>query len=112
MKWDTDQYEKFQREREQPFVDLVALIDRRPRMKVIDLGCGTGELTEKLSSLLPESSVVGLDSSPDMLKKAKIPTIQKSIEQFAGDNDQYDLIFSHAALHWIPDHAALIPKLL
>ena len=43
MKWSTDQYEKFKREREQPFEDLVSLIDKRANLRVIDLGCGTGE---------------------------------------------------------------------
>jgi trans-aconitate 2-methyltransferase len=112
MKWDTEQYEKFKREREQPFVDLVALIDKRENQRVIDLGCGTGELTEKLSQILPGSKVLGIDSSPEMLKKANVPTLQKTIEEFVEETDEYDLIFSHAALHWLPDHATLIPRLL
>jgi trans-aconitate 2-methyltransferase len=112
MKWDVAQYEKFQRERELPFHDTVALIDKRPGMRVIDLGCGTGELTQKLQQLLPESNVLGLDSSAEMLRKAQIPTVQKTIEEFVEEKDEYDLIFSHAALHWIPDHATLFPKLL
>jgi trans-aconitate 2-methyltransferase len=115
MQWNAEQYEQFKREREAPFADLTALIHRRPQMRVIDLGCGTGELTVKLAALLPDSDVTGLDSSAEMLKKAPPGArfVEATIEQFAeGGGAEYDLIFSHAALHWLPDHRALIPRLL
>jgi trans-aconitate 2-methyltransferase len=111
MQWDAEQYERFKRERELPFEDLFALIRPRDNMRVIDLGCGTGELTKKLQERL-HADVLGLDSSAEMLAKAPVPTVHGSIEQFADGSDEYDLVFSHAALHWIPDHATLIPKLL
>ena len=111
MQWDVDQYERFKRERKQPFEDLFALIRPREAMRVVDLGCGTGELTLELKERL-HADVLGLDSSPEMLKKAKVPTVLGTIEGFADGNDEYDLVFSHAALHWVPDHATLIPKLL
>ncbi len=114
MKWNVEQYERFKAQREAPFTDLTALIRRRSGMSVIDLGCGTGELTTKLAALLPDSDVVGLDSSPQMLAKAAPGArfVEGSIEDFAAGNDQYDLVFSHAALHWVPDHPALFPRLL
>ena len=70
MPWNPDQYHKFQSERSAPFHDLLALVEARPRLKVIDLGCGTGELTRHLADQLPESDVTGLDSSQEMLDKA------------------------------------------
>ena len=114
MRWDADQYDRFKQERELPFEDVVALIQRRPGLRVIDLGCGTGALTQKLASLLPQADVLGIDSSAEML--AKVPgglrVAQQTIESFADGRDEYDLVFSHAALHWVDDHASLIPKLM
>ena len=114
MPWNPNQYHKFQAERSAPFFDLLALVDVRPNLKVIDLGCGTGELTRQLADKLPGSEVTGLDSSPQMLEKAAAfasPNLR--FEQ--GDQSQltgeWDLIFSHAALHWTENHAELIPAL-
>ena len=70
MPWDPKQYHKFQAERSAPFYDLLALVEIRPDLKVVDLGCGTGELTRQLADALPDSDVTGLDSSAQMLEKA------------------------------------------
>src|SRR5436190_24280330 len=70
MPWNPNLYHKFQAERSAPFYDLLALVDVRPNLKVIDLGCGTGELTRQLADKLPNSDVTGLDSSQEMLEKA------------------------------------------
>ena len=70
MPWNPAQYHKFQSERSAPFFDLLNLVEIRPQLKVIDLGCGTGELTRILADALPESTVTGLDSSLQMLDKA------------------------------------------
>jgi trans-aconitate 2-methyltransferase len=81
---------------------------------VIDLGCGTGELTRRLADTLPGSNVVGIDSSAEMLARAQSQTRpglrfeQASIEEVQG---QYDLVFSHAAVQWVSDHESLIPHL-
>lgn len=115
MPWDPNTYHKFQAERAAPFVDLLALVRVRPGRRVVDLGCGTGELTRRLADALPDSDVIGLDSSPQMLARAAeharpgLRFIEGTIETAGGE---WDLIFSHAALHWVPDHAALIPRLL
>jgi trans-aconitate 2-methyltransferase len=113
MPWDPAQYEKFRDERYAPFTDLCALIDVRAGLRVIDLGCGTGELTSLLADLLPESDVVGVDASAEMLAKTsalerrQLRFEQRAIEDVRG---QFDLVFSHAALQWVEDHEALIPR--
>ena len=114
MPWDPAQYHKFQAQRSAPFYDLLALVDVRPNLKAVDLGCGTGELTRQLADKLPNSDVTGLDSSPQMLEKAASfsgPNLH--FEQ--GDQSQltgeWDLIFSNAALQWSEHHAELIPYL-
>jgi trans-aconitate 2-methyltransferase len=85
-------------------------------MKIVDLGCGTGELTARLAALSPGSDVLGIDSSPAMLEKAR-PLARTGLRFAAGrveDWDargEYDLVFSHATLQWVDDHEALLEKL-
>ena len=114
MPWDPNLYHKFQAERSAPFFDLLRLVEVRPNLKVVDLGCGTGDLTRKLADALPNSSVLGLDSSPQMLEKAQsFSTPRLRFEQ--GDQallrGDWDLIFSNAALQWSEQHKSLIPRL-
>ena len=71
MPWDPKQYLKFQSERFAPFDDLFAMIDVRPGLRVIDLGCGTGELTARLAERLPDSDVLGADASAEMLAQSQ-----------------------------------------
>jgi len=114
MPWDPKQYHKFQAERSAPFFDLLALVEVRPNLKVVDLGCGTGELTRQLAEALPNSDVTGIDSSSAMLEKAgSFASSNLHFEQ--GDQaklaGKWDLIFSNAALHWSEDHSELIRNL-
>lgn len=116
MPWNPEQYHKFQSERSAPFYDLLALVEVRPNLKVIDLGCGTGELTRVLADSLPESNVTGLDSSPQMLDAARAASFQRPGLVFEqGDQaaltGEWDLIFSNAALQWSENHVELIPHL-
>jgi trans-aconitate 2-methyltransferase len=114
MPWNPDQYHKFQAQRAAPFHDALALINVRPHLRVVDLGCGTGELTAQLADALPESDVIGIDSSAEMLAKAT-PLSRKGLRfERAGletVTGEWDIVFSHAAIQWVDDHAALIPKL-
>jgi trans-aconitate 2-methyltransferase len=110
--WSPDQYEKFKAERAQPFWDLVALIDPRQHMRILDLGCGTGELTRSLHKQLLARETLGVDKSAAMLAKA--PTTPglhfKNAEIELFDEKGFDLIFSNAALHWVQDHQRLFAR--
>jgi trans-aconitate 2-methyltransferase len=114
MPWNPDRYDQFQKERFQPFDDLFRLVKLREGMRVVDLGCGTGELTGRLADALPASDVTGIDSSPEMLaralkyKRRGLRFEPGTIESVAG---QWDLVFSHAAIQWIDDHSSFIPRL-
>lgn len=114
MPWDPNQYHKFHEQRSAPFYDLLALVDVRPNLQVVDLGCGTGELTRQLADKLLGSKVTGLDSSPQMLEKAAA-FARPALQFVQGDQAQldgnWDLIFSNAALQWSETHAQLIPDL-
>jgi trans-aconitate 2-methyltransferase len=114
-RWDPEQYERFKAERTRPFWDLVALLQPCPGGRVVDLGCGTGELTKELHHHLGAAETVGIDSSPAMLERAS---------SFAGDDLRFehgdiatwepipcDVVFSNAALHWVPDHRRLLARL-
>src|SRR2546421_4999390 len=114
--WSPDQYDKFKSERQQPFHDLAALVEHRPRMRVVDFGCGTGELTRALHDQLQAEETVGIDNSETMLlKSASFGTEmlrfeRGDIERFVTDRP-YDLVFSNAALHWVVDHESLLARL-
>ncbi|MCH9687774.1 MAG: methyltransferase domain-containing protein [Deltaproteobacteria bacterium] len=121
--WDPDRYLRFAAERRLPYEDLVAMVEPAPDMRVADLGCGPGALTADLATRFDARSVLGIDASDTMLAKAaKHASTRVRFER--GDlrshpwGDGYDLVFSNAALHWLPDHdrvwerlrAALSPR--
>ena len=113
--WDPDQYERFKAERARPFRDLVALVQPCPGGRIVDLGCGTGELTKELHHHLRASETVGIDSSPSMLERAR-PFAGDGVRFEQGDiatwePAPYDLVFSNAALHWVTDHRRLLARL-
>ena len=113
--WNPDQYHRFAAERRQPFEDLLSLIQRGDSMRVIDLGCGSGELTRHLHVTLGANDTLGIDSSPAMLQRASEQTTERlrfelgDIDHYAFDG-QFDLIFSNAAVHWVPDHERLFTR--
>jgi trans-aconitate 2-methyltransferase len=114
MPWNPEQYHRFQAERSAPFDDLLKLVQVRSALRVVDLGCGTGELTQRLANQLPASQVTGLDSSPQMLEKAAQYT-RPGLHFESGDQarlaGEWDLIFSNAALQWSEDHPTLLPHI-
>src|SRR6185437_12197995 len=114
--WDPKLYLKFSDQRARPASDLIAQIRLDKPMRLIDLGCGTGNSTEQLHARWPKAQIAGLDSSAAMLARAQQnhaewKWIECSIENWLSENC-YDLVFSNAALHWVPDHSLLFPRLL
>lgn len=115
--WNPQQYEKFKTQRTKPFYDLKNLIEKKSMQQVIDLGCGTGELTRNLFDYLEPQKMVGIDSSPEMLEKSKnfktnkLRFILGNLATYEPE-DQFDLVFTNAALQWVSDHEKIIPKIL
>src|SRR5688500_7282194 len=113
--WDPDRYLKFRDERRRPYLDLVALVRPVPGMRIVDLGCGPGELTADLAERFDASSVVGVDNDVAMLARARAFASERvsfvEAELDAYPLDDFDLAFSNAALHWLPDHEALFTRL-
>jgi trans-aconitate 2-methyltransferase len=122
--WDPDQYLKFTDHRMRPALDLLAQVPLADPRSVYDLGCGPGTITRLLAERWPNARVVGVDSSADMLAKARMeaPRANARIESASVAFEQADivhwsppapadLLFSNATLHWLDDHAALLPHL-
>ncbi len=113
--WDPAQYERFKDERTRPFWDLAALVQPCPGGRVVDLGCGTGELTKELHVRLGAAETVGVDSSASMLERAKAfegGGVRFEVGDIAAwEPAPFDVVFSNAALHWVPDHRRLLPRL-
>jgi trans-aconitate 2-methyltransferase len=103
--WSAAQYLKFNAERTRPSRDLLEQVPLKSPKHVVDLGCGPGNSTEVLVSHYPESKVVGMDSSPDMIAKAKATL--PGVEFALGDLTTYrpegsvDLFFSNAVFQWL-----------
>ena len=118
MPWNPETYNKFKAERNAPFYELMSLVEISDGMKVIDLGCGTGELTRVLADHLPGSKVLGIDSSREMLansedfKKEGLSFSLKSIEDAINESSKYDLVFSNAAIQWIENHELLMKGII
>ncbi len=107
-RWDPEAYARQGRARLRPALDLIAHLDDATPRTIVDLGCGSGEATRELATRWPGARVIGLDSSEDMLAKARAsrsPVEWRSgrIEDWHADAP-VDLLFSNAALHWLPDH--------
>ena len=117
--WNPEQYARFRAERAQPFFDLLDLVAQRPGMRVVDLGCGPGELTRELHLRLAAHETLGIDNSPAMLAKTVafagggVRFVAGDIAAFpdASEERGFDLVFSNAALHWVPDHEGLLARL-
>jgi trans-aconitate 2-methyltransferase len=115
--WDPAIYNRYKAYRERPALDLLLRLpqDLAPR-EIWDLGCGAGEQAAVLKLRHPGARVRGLDSSAEMLaeargRNAEVEWIEGDIAGFAPDTPP-DLIFTNAALQWLPDHDDLIPRLV
>ena len=113
-RWSPAQYERFAAEREQPFWDLAALLEPLDGGLLVDLGCGTGRLTRALHERTGADRTVGVDSSARMLAGAPegdgVRFVHADIRDYAPPAPPA-VVFSNAALHWLPDHGALFARL-
>lgn len=114
--WDPAQYLKFEDHRTRPAIDLIARTDIEVPGDILDLGCGAGNITRLLAERFADRSILGVDNSPAMLARARalLPSarfLEADMASFAPPAPAA-MIFSNAALHWIPDHASLFPALL
>lgn len=118
--WDPGQYARFEDDRARPFVDLVARVGATEPKLVLDLGCGPGSLTESLHTRWPDSEVVGVDSSSEMIAEANLlgrpglAFVEADLQDWVAGAQAaaYDVVLSNATLQWVPDHLSLLPALV
>lgn len=113
--WDPELYGRFADQRSRPFHELVARIGVTAPANVVDLGCGDGVLTATLASRWPSASVLGVDSSDEMLASAaarKSERLSFTLERIQEwrPSGRIDVLLSNAALQWVPRHLSLLPR--
>jgi trans-aconitate 2-methyltransferase len=113
--WDPVLYGRFADQRSRPFHELVARIGATAPANVVDLGCGDGALTATLAERWPSASVLGVDSSEEMLASAaprkgdRLSFVLERIEDWR-PTGPIDVLVSNAALQWVPRHLSLLPR--
>jgi trans-aconitate 2-methyltransferase len=115
--WDPATYLQFADERARPFADLVGQVHAAEPAQVVDLGCGTGQLTASLADRWPAATVLGVDSSPEMVELARqyagaqVTFSVQDLRDWRPDGP-VDVIVSNAVLQWVPGHRDLLPRLV
>jgi trans-aconitate methyltransferase len=110
MKWNAELYDQKHAFVYQYGESVLELLDVKPSERILDLGCGTGYLTQQISDLGAE--VVGIDYSPEMIQQAKqnYPDVAFSVADASkfSFTEPFDAVFSNAVLHWVKDHNAMM----
>ncbi|ORX50658.1 Trans-aconitate 2-methyltransferase [Piromyces finnis] len=115
--WDAELYNRFEKDRTLPSIDLVNSISLKNPRKIIDIGCGIGNSTIVLKNKFVNAQIIGIDSSDDMLIKAKNDYPELEFIKLDAEKEldllkeKYDIVYSNACIQWIPDHKNLIFKL-
>ena len=114
--WSAAQYLKFEDERTRPSRDLLAQVPLDAPRRVADLGCGPGNSTQLLIERFPGAEVIGVDSSPDMLRQARdrLPRckfVEADLSTWLPEPGT-DLLFGNAVFHWVPGHPNVLKRLL
>lgn len=114
-RWDPSQYLKFGGERTRPFIDLISRIPGNART-VVDLGCGAGNDVPPLRVRWPEAALHGVDSSEEMIARARNDVADPGATFEVGDAAGWrpgaqrpDVIVSNAMFQWIDGHIDLLP---
>jgi trans-aconitate 2-methyltransferase len=118
--WDPAQYAAFGDHRGRPFHDLLARVPSDRPDLVVDVGCGPGELTLTLTDRWPAARVVGIDSSPEMLARAREVDADGRVEWVEAAAESWDptavgavdVLVTNATLQWVPTHLRLLPRWL
>jgi trans-aconitate 2-methyltransferase len=114
--WSAAQYVKFEGERTRPALELLARVPLASVQAAVDIGCGPGNSTELIAARYPGANIIGMDSSAEMLAAARqrLPAatfIEADVETWS-PAEPVDLIFANAVLQWVPDHIAVVARLM
>jgi trans-aconitate 2-methyltransferase len=114
--WSPNQYLKFEDERSRPARDLLAGVPLADIRTAVDIGCGPGNSTELILARYPKAAVTGIDSSSDMLVAARkrlpgVSFVEADVATWS-PSGPVDLLFANAVFQWVPDHLAVLARLL
>jgi trans-aconitate 2-methyltransferase len=116
-KWDPKEYNCYSSHQKQWGMELIAKLGLNGTERLLDLGCGDGKVTSEIARRLPKGSVVGLDISQEMVEYAienYPPELYSNLRFQIGDaanlqfNEEFDIVFSSAALHWVKEHRPVL----
>lgn len=119
-KWDAKEYHKSSAEQQKWAEELIEKLKLRGNERVLDIGCGDGKVTAKIAECVPKGSVVGIDSSDEMVHFAsenfpaeRFPnvTFKKMDAKDLSFDNEFDIVFSNACLHWVVDHLPVLTKI-
>jgi trans-aconitate 2-methyltransferase len=115
--WNARDYAKSSAGQQQWARELIAKLALDGDERLLDIGCGDGKITAEIAAGLARGSVVGVDSSPDMIslaaqaypaeRQANLRFEQADAAALPFDNE-FDVVFSNAALHWVLDHRPVL----
>src|SRR4051794_31957387 len=114
VRWDPTQYARYEAERSRPFFDLLSQVTASSPASVVDLGCGSGELTASLAARWPAAEVLGIDSAEEMIERAtrqsepRLSFRRADAAEFSATG--VDVLVSNALLQWVPGHAELLSR--
>lgn len=114
--WDPEHYLRYADERSRPFFDLTARIAAEEPTVVVDLGCGPGTLTQSLADRWPGARVTGVDSSAEMIARARaaggtVTYLHQDLREWQ-PGVPVDVLVSNATLQWVPDYPSELPRLV
>lgn len=114
--WSPTTYLKFEDERTRPARDLLAQVHVEAPGAVVDMGCGPGNSTELLANRFAGAEIIGLDSSPAMLKQARerLPDLEfaEADARTWTPGPGTGLVFANAIYQWVPDHLSALQRVL
>lgn len=117
ISWDAREYFRNSAFQETCAFELIAKLELRGSEKILDIGCGDGHITAEIAGRVPSGQILGIDTSPDMIHYARNCYPQENFPNLSflnGDaralefSNEFDIIFSNAALHWIMDHRPVL----
>lgn len=110
--WDPGTYLAFADHRSRPFHELLARVGATSPRRVVDLGCGPGNLTRTLVERWPSAAVEALDSSPEMVAEARARGLDARVADVASwePEPDVDVVVTNAVLQWVPGHEDLLRK--
>lgn len=115
--WRPEKYERSSSAQKLWAEELIRKIEIKGCERVLDIGCGDGKITASIADLLPNGLVLGIDSSTEMVRFAKDkfpPESHENLRFMEADaqdlrfDEEFDLVVSFAALHWIGDHGPVL----